>query len=281
MGNLEEWFCLEGFPSLKKLYIRCCHKLKRALPQDLPSLQKLKIHDCNKLEASIPRGDNITKLDLYRCDRILVNELPTSLEKFLLWENQYIEFSLEQNLVNNTILEVLEFDFRGFVKCHLDLRCYNSLRRLLIIGWHSSSFPFSLHLFTNLCSLYLDAYPKLASFHGGGLPSHLNDLLIRNCPKLVAFREEWGLFQLNSLKEFSVSDDFENVESFPDESLLPPTLKRLSLYNCSKLRIMNYKGLLHLKSLIEPCIHNRPSLERLPEEGLPSSLSICLFMIVH
>lgn len=81
------------------------------------------------------------------------------------------------------------------------------------------------------------------------------------------------MFELNSLKEFRVSDDFENVESFPEENLLPPTLKSLRLENCSKLRIINYKGLLNLKSLRLLHIEYCPFLERLPEEGLPSSLS--------
>lgn len=77
----------------------------------------------------------------------------------------------------------------------------------------------------------------------GGLPSNLRYLEISNCPKLIASREEWGLFQLNFLKEFRVSDEFENAESFPEENLLPPTLKSLHLKKCSKLRVMNYKGL--------------------------------------
>jgi len=108
----------------------------------------------------------------------------------------------------------------------------------------------------------------------GGLPSNLSDLSIKNCPKLIGSREEWGLFQLNSLYGFRVSDEFENVESFPEENLLPPTLHYLSLDNCSKLRIMNNKGFLHLKSLHDLTINNCPSLESLPEkEALPNTLS--------
>jgi len=105
----------------------------------------------------------------------------------------------------------------------------------------------------------------------GGLPSNLRPLSICNCPKLIASREEWGLFQLNF---FRVSDEFENVESFPEENLLPPSLKFFYLYDCPKLRIMNNKGFLHLKSLKELVIYNSPSLECLPEkEALPNSLA--------
>ncbi|GAU39283.1 hypothetical protein TSUD_118870 [Trifolium subterraneum] len=265
-----------GSPLLKEVSISKCPELKRApLPQHLPSLQKLKIVDCEMLEISIPKGDSMIELHLEKCDWILVNELPTSLKKFVLLKNRYVEFSEEQNLVNCTILEELEFDLKGIVKHpSLDLRCYNSLRELSIKGCDSSSFswPFSLYLFTNLQQLRLYDFPQLESFPRGGLPSKLRWLTIEKCPKLIGSREEWGLFQLNSLRWFTVSDEFENVESFPEENLLPPTLNDLTLTNCSKLRIMNYKGFIHLNSLQGLDIKNCPSLESLPEEGLPSLL---------
>ncbi|RHN65945.1 putative P-loop containing nucleoside triphosphate hydrolase, leucine-rich repeat domain, L [Medicago truncatula] len=270
MENLEEWLCHEGFLSLKELTIKDCPKLKRALPQHLPSLQKLSIINCNKLEASMPEGDNILELCLKGCDSILIKELPTSLKKLVLCENRHTEFFVEHILGNNAYLAELCLDLSGFVECpSLDLRCYNSLRTLSIIGWRSSSLSFSLYLFTNLHSLYLYNCPELVSFPEGGLPSNLSCFSIFDCPKLIASREEWGLFQLNSLKEFRVSDEFENVESFPEENLLPPNLRILLLYKCSKLRIMNYKGFLHLLSLSHLKIYNCPSLERLPEKGLP------------
>ncbi|CAJ2638987.1 unnamed protein product [Trifolium pratense] len=275
-NKLEECLCLEGSPFLKEVSIEKCSELKRApLPQHLPSLQKLKINNCEMMEISIPKGDSMIELVLQRCDRILVNGgLSSRLKRFVLWGNRYVEFSDEQNLVNCTDLEELWFDLRGFVvkRPSLDLRCYNSLYSLSIKGW--DSLPFSLHLFTNLRYLYLYDCPQLESFPSGGLPSNLISLRIFNCPKLIGSREEWGLFQLNSLKYFSVSDEFENVESFPEENLLPPTLEILWLENCSKLRIMNNKGFLHLNSLKSLCIRNCPSLESLPEEGLQQLSSL-------
>lgn len=103
----------------------------------------------------------------------------------------------------------------------------------------------------------------------GVLPSNLSKHVIDNCPKLIGSRQERGLFQLNSLKSFTVVDDFDDVECFSEKGLLPPTLHTVwRRYNCSKLRIMNCKGLLQSLHILS-C----PCLERLPEEGLPNSLS--------
>ncbi|XP_058784919.1 putative disease resistance RPP13-like protein 1 [Vicia villosa] len=222
MNSWEEWHCLEGFPSLKELSIRDCPKLKRALPQHLPSLQILKIYNCKALDATILKIDNIIELDLQRFDRILVNELSSSLKKVVLSRNRYTMFSQAQNLFNSLILEELHLDFSGFVKCpSLNLHCYNSLCKLSMVGWRSSSLPFPLHLFINLDSLclsdclelkslpieglppnltYLEIRncPQLESFPIGGMSSKLRHLQLHNCPRLLALREEWCLLQLNS-----------------------------------------------------------------------------------
>jgi len=276
MSEWKEWLCLECFPMLQELCIKHCPKLKSSLPQHLPSLQKLEIIDCQELQASIPKADNISDLELKKCDGLLINELPSSLKRVILCGSRVIESTLEKILFNSAFLEKLEVeDFFGpnLEWSSSDMCSCGSLRTLTITGWHSSSLPFALHVFTNLHSLMLYDSPWLESFSGRQWPSNLCSLRIERCPKLMASREEWGLFQLNSLKQFNVSDDFEILESFPEESLLPSTIKSLELTNCSNLRIINYEGLLHLTSLESLYIEDCPCLDRLPEEGLPSSLS--------
>jgi len=276
MYEWKEWLCLEGFPLLQELCIKHCPKLKSALPQHLPCLQKLEIIDCEELEASIPKAANISELELKRCDGILINELPSSLKRVILCGTQVITTTLEKILDSSAFLEELEVeDFFGqnLEWSSLDMCSCNSLRTLTITGWHSSSLPFALHLFTNLNSLVLYNCPWLESFLGRQLPSNLGSLRIERCPNLMASIEEWGLFQLKSLKQFSLSDDFEILESFPEERLLPSSINSLELTNCSNLRIINYKGLLHLTSLESLYIDECPCLESLPEEGLPRSLS--------
>jgi len=276
MSEWKEWLCLEGFPLLQEFCIKNCPKLKSGLPQNLYSLQKLEIIDCQDLEAPIPKAANITELELKRCDDILISELTSSLKRVILCGTRVIESNLEKVLFNSAFLEELEVeDFFGpnLEWPSLDFNSCNSLHTLTITGWHSSSLPCPLNLFTNLNSLVLYDCPWLESFFGRQLPSNLCSLRIEKCPKLMASRDEWGLFQLKSLKQFSVSDDFETLNFFPEESLLPSTIKSLELTNCSNLRIINYKGLLHLTSLESLCIEDCPCLESLPEEGLPSSLS--------
>jgi hypothetical protein len=106
----------------------------------------------------------------------------------------------------------------------------------------------------------------------GGFPSPLQSLVIRNCNKLIAGRMQWGLQTLPSLSCFKIGDD-ENVESFPEEMLLPSSLTSLKIYFLKHLKSLDYKGLQHLTSLRALKISNCPMLESMPEEGLPSSLS--------
>ncbi|GAU20830.1 hypothetical protein TSUD_120220 [Trifolium subterraneum] len=276
MYEWKEWLCLEGFPLLQELCIKHCPKLKSALPQYLPSLQKLEIIDCQELESSIPKAGNISQLELKRSDDIWINEFPFSLKSVTLCGTQVIESMLEKFLSYCVFLGELEVeDFFGpnLEWSSLEFNSCIFLHTLTITGWHSSSLPFALHLFTNLNSLVLYDCPWLESVLMRQLPSNLCSLRIEKCPKLMGSREEWGLFQLNSLKQFSVGDHFEILESFPDESLLPSTINSLELTNCSNLRIINYKGLLHLTSLESLYIEDCPCLESLPAEGLPSSLS--------
>ncbi|AES69069.1 NBS-LRR type disease resistance protein [Medicago truncatula] len=276
MSEWKEWLCLEGFPLLQELCLKQCPKLKSALPHHLPCLQKLEIIDCEELEALIPKAANISDIELKRCDGILINELPSSLKTAILCGTHVIESTLEKVLINSAFLEELEVeDFFGrnmeWSSLHV-CSCY-SLCTLTITGWHSSSLPFALHLFTNLNSLVLYDCPWLESFFGRQLPCNLGSLRIERCPNLMASIEEWGLFQLKSLKQFTLSDDFEIFESFPEESMLPSTINSLELTNCSNLTKINYKGLLHLTSLESLYIEDCPCLDSLPEEGLPSSLS--------
>ncbi|KAF3966297.1 hypothetical protein CMV_009594 [Castanea mollissima] len=79
-------------------------------------------------------------------------------------------------------------------------------------------------LFPSLDYLAVCLCPELESFPEGGLPINLVTLNVWDCEKLFSHRIEWGLQGLHSLRDISISSDCEEVESFPEEALLPPTL---------------------------------------------------------
>jgi hypothetical protein len=84
---------------------------------------------------------------------------------------------------------------------------------------------------------------------------------------------EWGLQGLHSLKELGVGSECKEVESFPEEALLPPTLTTFWISSFPNLKSLNGKGFQHLTSLKSLKIWSCDKLQCLPEEGLPKSLS--------
>ncbi|KAJ4828514.1 hypothetical protein Tsubulata_013232, partial [Turnera subulata] len=114
--------------------------------------------------------------------------------------------------------------------------------------------------------------PGIESSPEGGFPSNLKELEIRSCGKLVAGRKNWGLRALQSLSSLCIDGSEEVLESFPEETFLPPSLNSLQLWNLTHLKSLYYKGLEHLSSLSELKLYLCPELQSFPEEGLPSSL---------
>nr|POF14627.1 putative disease resistance protein [Quercus suber] len=127
-------------------------------------------------------------------------------------------------------------------------------------------------LLPSLVKMQLIKCPELESFPEGGLPSNLVSLQIINCDKLFSRCMEWGLQGLHSLRQFTILSECKEVESFPEEALLPPTLTDfyISSTNLKSLNAKEFQYLTSLKCLnIEYC----KNLQFLPEEGLPTSLS--------
>ncbi|KAK9938882.1 hypothetical protein M0R45_015597 [Rubus argutus] len=128
----------------------------------------------------------------------------------------------------------------------------------------------------SLMSIEIHNCPELESFPEGGLPCNLETLSIyENCKKLVENRMQWGLLQLSSLRHLGINFDKceEEIDSFPDEGLLPTTLTRLVFGNLSNMKTINSKELKRLISLQPLLIANCPELLCLPDDGLPISLS--------
>ncbi|KAF7836161.1 putative disease resistance protein [Senna tora] len=267
MGEWEEWMHPddECFPCLQHLSLESCPRLTNSLPPCLASLKSLHISECQQLEPPLPKVVAMTN-----------SYIPRSGVEECWLELIMVTFPDLQKLCLNNCPK-----FVSFSTCQLSAPKlgYLSISNISYQSPHSASANMQTQLlptfhslwFKNcplLRSLVLHNCPHLESFHmNRALPSCLVNLSIRRCPKLVHSRNDWGLHQLHSLQQFEISDDFENVESFPEEALLPPSLRTLILADCPHLKTVNYKGLLHLTSLRSLDIKHCPSLQCLPEQG--------------
>ncbi|KAK8469931.1 hypothetical protein PHAVU_004G012801 [Phaseolus vulgaris] len=118
----------------------------------------------------------------------------------------------------------------------------------------------------HLTGLHIINCPEVELFPDGGLP--LNIIIMSlSCLKLIASLRD-NLDPNTCLQTLSIYN--LEVECFPDEVLLPRSLTSLEISKCPNLKKMHYKGLCHLSFLTLFCC---PSLECLPAEGLPKSIS--------
>ncbi|KDP40560.1 hypothetical protein JCGZ_24559 [Jatropha curcas] len=125
---------------------------------------------------------------------------------------------------------------------------------------------------SSLSSLVIYHCPELESFPKAGLPLTLESLEIICCNKLISGRMHWNLQNLQHLLHFSIAG-CENVESFPEERLLPSSLSSLKIWRLQNLKSINCKGLQHLTSLRKLEMLNCIKLQSMPEQELPPSIS--------
>jgi Leucine-rich repeat (LRR) protein len=294
MVKWEEWFSFENeggaFPNLRELEIYECPMLTRGLPVHLPSLAKLKIRDCPRLVASalceleIPTHLDYSSLEylmLDGCDSL--KSVP--LDLFPKLRRLEIRFcgNLESLRVreqheHDLLLSLIHIDIHGCPKFAYfpkeGLRSPN-LKEFRIENCRGiRSLPDKMHiLLPSLAKLYIQDCPEVESFPEGGLPSNLEEITILDCEKLFARRMGWDLQNLPSVRIFKVIGKSEDVESFPNEGLLPTSLIYLYINGFQNLRSLDKKGLQHLNALEELEIESCPELECMPEDGLPASLS--------
>ncbi|KAI8015623.1 putative disease resistance protein [Camellia lanceoleosa] len=276
-------------PMLTDLGISDCRAI-RCLPEKVmclnSCLKSLSVWDCPKLVFPLSEEmencyTSLESLSLVNCDSLpsLPLELFPKLQSLRIEDCRNFE----------TLLTPYRLGFQNFAsleRLSLD-GCSNmeSFSQQVLIApnlktfdlWNCKklkSLPDRMHSLTSLQSLSIWNCPRIESFPEGDLPSSLHSLEIRNCAKLVARRREWGLRRLPSLTRFLISGKYEEdvLESFPEEGLLPSTLKRLEIKDLPNLKSLNNRGLQHLGSLKNMKIAGCPQLQSLPEEGLPTSL---------
>ncbi|KAF3962923.1 hypothetical protein CMV_012637 [Castanea mollissima] len=83
---------------------------------------------------------------------------------------------------------------------------------------------------------------------------------------------ELGLQGLHSLRSFTISNHCNELESFPEEALLPPNLTDFNILQLPNLKSLNGKGFQPLTSLKNLRIMRCSNLNCLLEDVLPASL---------
>ncbi|XVF78546.1 hypothetical protein PTKIN_Ptkin14bG0142900 [Pterospermum kingtungense] len=228
MPNWKEWDPCEGdeqvskFPNLGELYIENCPQLVGSLPTRLHSLQKLTIKECKQLAVSISSFSSLCELKINGCeelvDRCSTSAQVTSLHEVSLSDISKFSISAERIMSRFTNVEYFE-----------------------IVGWKE------------LASL---------SRYGLGLIGH-RFITIQNCPQLVSLETEeveegqekisgieWLKInfctRLNRLPKLLHALPFlteMTITHCPSlvcfaENNLPPTLKRLKIWECKDLKYL-------------------------------------------
>ena len=161
------------------------------------------------------------------------------------------------NLVDKKYLEELVLEWKDNIEdtsgrqivVLASLQPHSNLKSLTIKGYHGKSFPDWVGQLPSLEKLYLQRCPEVESFTEGRLPSNLNEITIDCCDKLFVNRMGWGLQKLQCLRRFTICDEANSVESFPNEALLPTGLTHFHIERFRKLKSLDKKGLQHLTAL--------------------------------
>ncbi|RXH93000.1 hypothetical protein DVH24_013576 [Malus domestica] len=109
--------------------------------------------------------------------------------------------------------------------------------------------------------------PNLVSFGERGLPPNLQTFHNRDCEKLRPSVENWGL---QRLIQFSSEDVLKTLLK---EQLLLTALHTLAISYLSSLKSLDRNGLQHRTSLQKLYIGRCDSLDFLPKQGFPASIS--------
>ena len=105
------------------------------------------------------------------------------------------------------------------------------------------------------------------------LPSNLTHLEFRFCKNLFKRPMQRKLQGLTSLTTLDIRW-CDVVDSFPEEGLLPTSLRTLEIRKLTNLKSLSGKAFRHLTSLESLKISFCHQLQCFPEEGLPTSLSL-------
>ena len=275
---------MAGLNQLQHLYIINCCSLN-SFPKDHPptALKKLYIQNCKKLEIFSPTERTrqyafLEHLCIGSSDSLISLPLDffPQLRSLSIWDCANLQslsmpVEIQKDLTSLEALEIRDCpELESFLKGGL------SASNLMSI-WLSNcknlkELPDRLNtLMNSLRSLFINNCPEVVSLPK--LPSSLSLLRITFCYKLELMMD-WGLHSLCTLSRLEIEGGCKNVETFPEDKLLPSNLNSLCISGLLNLKYLNCKGPQHLTALktLETSCCNK--LQPFLEVDLPSSLSL-------
>ncbi|PWA45302.1 NB-ARC domains-containing protein [Artemisia annua] len=275
--------------NLRKLYVESCSKLVRLGEKEedgcnqLTSLRILELCYCDNLErCNLP--NSIEELTIFHCPLIAsVSFLTGEGHKLKSLITDNCEQLLEKEVLLNTsmpaMLEVVYIVESKNLKSINELTCFIHLTELTIRDCSSiESFPAAdlpnltslKHLaITNCKSMDVDSFgvwpPNLGFLEMGRLKKPISKLGPQKYPSSLVDLTLWG----GSAEEDDVTGGSQLSH------MLPSSLTKLLLHNFEQLESVSM-GLQHLTSIQHLDIQFCPKIKDLPEELLPSLLSLTI-----
>ncbi|GKV46384.1 hypothetical protein SLEP1_g53370 [Rubroshorea leprosula] len=295
MPKWKEWTSPTGsaseFPCLHRLLIENCPKLLGQLPSNLSSLKELDVRGCNgKLLKSMGDVPSLTYLRIERISELTCLPMSMSLPSLKELSIRYCNGVFFKSMVDLTSLTNLRIERISELTClpksftqswaaleTLDIADCNDLTCLWEEGTEieQSHLPFNLkHLRLKGCGA-LKSLPDAMMMRMDGsnssnpsvlmlrLESNLH-LVIKNVPCLYSSQD--SCYQLAVfLKEFTVTDGGEWLESFPERMLQNCTgLQSIGIDYCKILKSL--PNLDYVSNLTKLSICHCKVLESIPEE---------------
>ncbi|XP_062078935.1 putative disease resistance RPP13-like protein 1 isoform X2 [Humulus lupulus] len=212
-----------------------------SLNKPFPFLARLELHDTDMLDWSFINTSD-QRCEIFQCLK---------------------QFDLKSCGKLSVALPICNFPSLEFINIS---SCDELVTILPTITHIDSAYPSLKKLDTMNCS-------RLETFSEMGLPFTLQCLRINSCDKLMENRMKWNLQKLPSLDTLELWHCGEVVDSFPEEWLLPPSLRSLEIFDCYNPKALNNKGFQHLTSLRRLGLFHLKKLECLPAAGLPQSVT--------